>query len=771
MGADLIAWLVQGAVAATLVLLCVLALRLPVRALFGARIAYALWLLVPGALLAVSFPGPAMDVAARIVATEGAAAAPSVRVGLATALQPVASAFAAPRISDVADIAWLWAFGALAMAWWQWRLQRRFVSALSPLTPRGDGVFVSASTSTGPAVIGALRPRIVLPADFDARYPAAERALVIAHEREHVRRRDVAVNLAVAALRCLHWFNPLLHWAASKFRFDQELACDATVLARHPDFRRAYAGAMLKTQLAVLGLPVGCHWQSSQSLKERILMLKKPLPGRMRMRLGAIVVCCAVVATGFAAWATQPMSVMAPERRGMIHGEGLAFAHVREGMDVEISGPNGGPDEQPDTSRIVLNQQMDLRVAATDAAGPWELLLRGAGSTDRPEAEWKFLRQGKVVAEGRQPIPGNGRTALAVTANPMPVMPQIELSRLPADGVVEYPANHTSSPPLSREPDGSWLDDDSLVAYSTAFGINGGHAVLLAYVGADGHVQRVEVERADPPGSMSVEAATDLLRNRVYVPQRVGGKAVPTRVRIPVNYSRDIPERREQVVANDSSAPAVKTPTPRYPADALAKKIGGGVTLHLLVGVDGKVKDVRVVGSTPKGVFEEVSVEAAKKWTLQPPMQDGKAVEGWVEVPITFEPERPAASQPSGAASATPIDLRMKLDAGDTHASPRIVSRSGETFALRLGENGDPDALVVEGTAKLLPDGNVDIDTIIRKGGHPLAAPRLIVRQGVPGSVAVKDEKSGQASLRLELVASADPESYADIAGKLAAAK
>lgn len=78
---------------------------------------------------------------------------------------------------------------------------------------------------------------------------------------------------------------------------------------------------------------------------------------------------------------------------------------------------------------------------------------------------------------------------------------------------------------------------------------------------------------------------------------------------------------------------------------------------------------------------------------------------------------------------------------------------------------------MIEGTAKLLPDGNVDIGAIIRKGGYQLAAPRLIVRQGVPGSVVIKDEQSGQTSFRLELVASADAESYADIAGKLAAAR
>jgi TonB family protein len=63
---------------------------------------------------------------------------------------------------------------------------------------------------------------------------------------------------------------------------------------------------MLKTQLADLGLPAGCHWQSSHPLKERIAMLKQPLPGRTRRWIGTACVAVIVAATSFAAWAAQP---------------------------------------------------------------------------------------------------------------------------------------------------------------------------------------------------------------------------------------------------------------------------------------------------------------------------------------------------------------------------------------------------------------------------------------------------------------------------------
>jgi TonB family protein len=104
----------------------------------------------------------------------------------------------------------------------------------------------------------------------------------------------------------MYWFNPLFHFAASRFRFDQELACDALVITRFPEARRYYADAMLKTQLADLGLPAGCHWQSSHPLKERISMLKHPLPGRARRVFGLIAVAAFVAAGSYAAWAAQP---------------------------------------------------------------------------------------------------------------------------------------------------------------------------------------------------------------------------------------------------------------------------------------------------------------------------------------------------------------------------------------------------------------------------------------------------------------------------------
>ena len=57
--------------------------------------------------------------------------------------------------------------------------------------------------------------------------------------------------------------------------------------------------------------------------------------------------------------------------------------------------------------------------------------------------------------------------------------------------------------------------------------------------------------------------------------------------------------------------------------------------MHVLVGVDGLVQDVKVARGV-KGL-DEAAVIAVKQWTFQPAMKDGRRVEGWVEVPIDFQ--------------------------------------------------------------------------------------------------------------------------------------
>ncbi len=53
---------------------------------------------------------------------------------------------------------------------------------------------------------------------------------------------------------------------------------------------------------------------------------------------------------------------------------------------------------------------------------------------------------------------------------------------------------------------------------------------------------------------------------------------------------------------------------PTYPIKALRQKIEGWVELDFVIQKDGTVKDVLVIGSEPDELFDQVSIEAIKKW-------------------------------------------------------------------------------------------------------------------------------------------------------------
>lgn len=273
-------------------ILVVLALRVPVRRLCGARIAYGLWLIPLVSAISALVPARVVHVTIPALAPLPAQAAPVDHSALWLALWGVGV---------------LCCLGVLAFR------QHRFVRTLGALLPRsdlGERVFTTANSQHGPAVIGVMRPRIVTPADFEQRFTAAERAAVLAHERTHLAHGDPLINAAVMAVQCLAWFNPFAHLGARALRLDQELACDAAVLEHTA--RRTYAEAILKTQLAVAA-PLACAWPSpsNATLKERITMLKQSLPSRPQRLLGASALALVVAGVSAAAWAAQPARVVA----------------------------------------------------------------------------------------------------------------------------------------------------------------------------------------------------------------------------------------------------------------------------------------------------------------------------------------------------------------------------------------------------------------------------------------------------------------------------
>ncbi len=79
-----------------------------------------------------------------------------------------------------------------------------------------------------------------------------------------------------------------------------------------------------------------------------------------------------------------------------------------------------------------------------------------------------------------------------------------------------------------------------------------------------------------------------------------------------------------------------KMPPPSYPKSAFEQRQVGVVNLRIEVDAQGHPTDVQVLSATNPGVFDAVSIAAARSWTYRPAVKNGKPVAGAVRIPITY---------------------------------------------------------------------------------------------------------------------------------------
>ncbi|MGM9607818.1 MAG: M56 family metallopeptidase [Oscillospiraceae bacterium] len=163
-------------------------------------------------------------------------------------------------------------------------------------------VYVSCIVET-PCLFGLLRPAIYVTPEVLGAGTALRH--VLAHEATHYRHRDHIWALLRCVCLALHWYNPLVWWAASLSRRDGELACDEGAIQRIGEEERMEYGRTL------IGLTCAKHGAlltaattmtgSKRSIRERItLIAKKPKTLALALVI-AVVVCLVAVGCTFTA--------------------------------------------------------------------------------------------------------------------------------------------------------------------------------------------------------------------------------------------------------------------------------------------------------------------------------------------------------------------------------------------------------------------------------------------------------------------------------------
>jgi bla regulator protein BlaR1 len=479
----MIAWLIETLVATTALMLLVLALRGPVRHLFGSHAAYALWLLpalrmiLPpvGALLPASTPlsnvlhgsGAAAGLRSEIVIEMVTGIGPAAAI-----VTPGAQASNWPVIVGV-----LWMVGLLVFAVYQYLAYRRFCGfILRDATLRDEiapGVMlVSSPKAKGPMAFGLRRRFIIFPADAEKRFDGEERAMALAHELAHHTRGDLITNAFALVILTMHWCNPVAWMAYRAFRTDQEMACDADVIAavRGSHLGHAYGRALVKSATGHEFAAV-CNLTTVDRLKRRLAMLSNKSPSNRRRKTG-LMLAGVVVLSGLALTASGEsmaarvgasvsdalpdiarMQDVLPSLPVVARIPGLPVARA---ADTDKSKDKGEAKTERRTKTIIITTSTDGKLAApvpptppapgaapappAPPAPPQVIILRSPGADGQQlRLIHRAYNEGKPVTEDLlPPMP------------PMPPMPpQVEISEN-CDGKGE-PASSTTE---LKSPDG-----------------------------------------------------------------------------------------------------------------------------------------------------------------------------------------------------------------------------------------------------------------------------------------------------------------------------
>jgi beta-lactamase regulating signal transducer with metallopeptidase domain len=175
----------------------------------------------------------------------------------------------APSIADA--LSSIWALGVavvVASGIRSWFRLRRFVRACRLCADEGPRAALErcrrelglwrkvtllvSDADVASALAGVAFPRIIVSKRTLAAIGPAELEWLFRHELAHVRRWDLAVSRLWWCVRALHWFNPLVWWAASRACVEAEMACDESVLARSAASERAAYGHTLLTAAELL---------------------------------------------------------------------------------------------------------------------------------------------------------------------------------------------------------------------------------------------------------------------------------------------------------------------------------------------------------------------------------------------------------------------------------------------------------------------------------------------------------------------------------------
>ena len=406
-GLTLLHFFWQGAaVALTLQLLLVLVGRSSAAARYGIACAALMAMVALPAITSARLAGGAVPVSTSAfgspvkASVETGATAPSTTVAERPRFAIASSSSRLRALLTV--IAWAWALGVALLtirtaAGW-WRVRRLYKLALrSPQSKWREAVAIwadrlqlrnvprvveSAGVDT-PAVVGWLRPIVLLPIASLASLTPTQVEAILVHELAHIRRHDYLVNLLQSAVETALFYHPAVWWVSAIVRAEREHCCD-DLAVRFCGDRHAYADALvvLESKRFVSGVPLPAATDGPLSVRvARILQLPARSSSRPSPFPAIGLTLALVLAAGFVPAQQQMVSgatqATANQVDWALHATDRLEIYYRPGDAASVDAVVRAAGAAYDQISTALQHDLETRVpivlltsAEISAAGP-----------------------------------------------------------------------------------------------------------------------------------------------------------------------------------------------------------------------------------------------------------------------------------------------------------------------------------------------------------------------------------------------------------------
>ncbi|HEV3324169.1 MAG TPA: M56 family metallopeptidase [Puia sp.] len=232
--------------------------------------------------------------------------------------------------------------------------QERVGELLGQLSRNRHVLLLESKLIQVPAVVGFLKPVILVPVGMLAQLPADQVESILLHELAHICRRDYLFNVVQYLVDTLFFFNPALLWVSSLIRTERENCCD-DVAIRETRSRRQLIEALLsfhEYQKKTRGYTLAFAGKDGGVVKrvERIVHKKNHSlnPGERTLLMGGLLLLCGAFVTirpssaPVTAVVIKAKMVAAPEAAVVVLGAAMLPGVVAAGEPGVVRGGEPG---------------------------------------------------------------------------------------------------------------------------------------------------------------------------------------------------------------------------------------------------------------------------------------------------------------------------------------------------------------------------------------------------------------------------------------------